>query len=49
MSIQESVKELNKIFKEEKEKTLENKIEELEKIIINLNDRLSYLESRQCL
>lgn len=49
MSIAEAVKDLNKQFKTEKEKKLEDKIEELEKIIINLNDRLSYLESRQCL
>ena len=48
MSLQESAKELNKLFKEEKEKTLLDKIEELEKIIINLNDRLNYLESHQC-
>lgn len=46
MNIQEAAKELNKAFKTEREKTLEDKIEQLEKIIINLVNRVEYLESR---
>lgn len=46
MTIQEAAKELNKAFKTEREKTLEDKIEQLEKIIINLVNRIEYLESR---
>lgn len=46
MTIQEAAKELNKAYKSEKEKTLEDKIEQLEKIIINLVNRVEYLESR---
>lgn len=46
MKIQEAAKELNKAFKTEREKTLEDKIEQLEKIIINLVNRVEYLESR---
>lgn len=45
MKIQEAAKELNKAFKTEREKTLEDKIEQLEKIIINLVNRVEYLES----
>lgn len=44
MSLQEVAKELNKAYKTEKEKKLEDKIEELEKIIINLANRIEYLE-----
>lgn len=46
MTITEAAKELNQTFKTEKEKTLEDKIERLEKIIINLVNRVEYLESR---
>ncbi len=47
MTIQEAAREFNEAFKTEKEKTLENKIEQLEKIIINLVNRVEYLEN-QC-
>lgn len=49
MSIQTAAKDLSRQFKSENEKILLEKIDELEKIIINLNERLSYLESKQCL
>lgn len=48
MTIKETVRELNKTFKTEREKNLEDKIEQLEKIIENLNERLEYLESDKC-
>lgn len=46
MTITEAAKELNKAYKTEKEKKLEDKIEQLEKIIINLVNRVEYLESK---
>lgn len=46
MTIQETAKELNNLVKTEREKSLENKIEQLEKVIINLINRIDYLESR---
>lgn len=46
MTIKEAAEELNKACKTEREKTLEAKIELLEKVIINLANRLDYLESR---
>lgn len=46
MTIQEAAKDLNMAFKSEKEKTLIKRIDELEKIIINLANRIEYLESR---
>lgn len=46
MTIAEAAKELNKAYKTEKEKKLEDKIEQLEKIIINLVNRVEYLENR---
>lgn len=42
--LQEAAKELNRLFKEEKEKDLLKKIDELEEIIINLAQRIEYLE-----
>lgn len=48
MTIKETVRELNQTFKTEREKNLEDKIEQLEKIIENLNERLEYLESDKC-
>lgn len=44
MSLQEAAKELNRLCKTESEKDLLQRIDELEKIIINLTERLSYLE-----
>lgn len=46
MTLQEAAKELNRAYKTEKEKILEDKVEKLEKIIINLVNRVEYLESR---
>ena len=46
MTITEVAKELNKAYKTEKEKDLYKKIDELEKIIINLINRLEYLEAK---
>lgn len=46
MTLQETAKELNNLVKTEKEKDLERKIEQLEKVIINLINRVEYLESR---
>ena len=53
MTIQEAAKEFNEAFKTEKEKNLENKLKELEEILItqsrvilNLANRIEYLESR---
>ena len=46
MTIQETAKELNNLVKTEKEKSLERKVEQLEKVIINLINRVDYLESR---
>jgi len=50
MTMQEAVKDLNRMFKEENEqeetKKLKEKIDTLEKVIINLATRLDYLESR---
>lgn len=46
MNLQEAAKELNRLTKSEKEKKLEDRIEQLEKVIINLIDRVDYLESR---
>lgn len=50
MTIQEVVRDLNTEFKEDSKLVykLEKKINELEKIITNLNERLEYLESHQC-
>ena len=50
MTIKETVRELNQTFKEDKKEAyeLKDKIEQLEKIIINLNERLEYLESDKC-
>ena len=44
MTIQEAAKELNKAYKSEKEKKLEDKIEQLENMIINLTNRVEHLE-----
>lgn len=46
MTIQETAKELNNLVKTEKEKSLERKVEQLERVIINLINRVDYLESR---
>lgn len=50
MSIQEAAKDLNNMFKEERKnseiESLKEKIDTLEKVIMNLTDRLEYLESR---
>ena len=46
MSLVEIAKELNDTYKTEKEKTLEKKIQRLEKIIENLANRIEYLESK---
>lgn len=46
MTLQETAKELNNLVKTEREKSLESKIEQLEKVIINLNSRVDYLESQ---
>lgn len=46
MTLQETAKELNNLVKTEREKSLESKIEQLEKVIINLINRVEYLESR---
>ncbi len=45
-SLQEAAKELNEAFKTERERKLETKIQELEEVIINLSQRLDYLESK---
>lgn len=44
MSLTEAAKEFNRAFKSEKEKNLLDKIDELEKIIVDLSKRLDYLE-----
>ena len=46
MTIVENAKELNDTYKTEREKNLEKKIRELEKIIENLAKRIEYLESK---
>lgn len=46
MTITDVIQDLNKAFKTENEKKLEDKVEQLEKIIINLVTRLDYLETR---
>lgn len=46
MSIQETVHELTQEFKKDEIKELQKKIDTLEKVIINLINRLDYLESR---
>ena len=46
MTIAEAAKEFNETFKTEREKNLEKKIEQLEKIIINLVNRVEYLENK---
>ena len=46
MNIVEIAKELNDTYKTEREKNLEKKIFELEKIIENLANRIEYLESK---
>ena len=46
MSLQETVHELNETFKKENTKLLQDKINELEKIIVNLTERVDYLERR---
>ena len=46
MNIVEIAKELNDTYKTEREKNLEKKIIELEKIIENLANRIEYLESK---
>ena len=43
-SIMEAARELNAAFKTEREKQLEARIEQLEKILINVINRLDYLE-----
>lgn len=43
MTIQEAAKEFNDFFKTEKEKTLEKRIEELEKVVNNLSEQINYL------
>lgn len=45
MNFKEAAKELNREFKSEQEKTLLNRIDELEKIIENLAQRIEYLEA----
>ena len=42
--LQEAAKELNRLCKTESEKDILTRIDELEKIIINLSQRLEYLE-----
>lgn len=44
MRLEEAAKELNRLCKAESEKDLLTRIDELEKIIINLTERLNYLE-----
>ncbi len=44
MNIVEIAKDLNDTYKTEREKNLETKIRELEKIIENLAQRIDYLE-----
>ena len=46
MNIKEIAKDLNDTYKTEREKNLEKKILELEKIIENLANRIEYLESK---
>lgn len=46
MNITEIAKDLNDTYKTEREKNLETKIRELEKIIENLANRIEYLESK---
>lgn len=46
MTIVEIAKDLNNTYKTEREKNLEKKIRELEKIIGNLAKRIEYLESK---
>ena len=50
MTIKEIARELNAEFKKDGESVceLKDKIEQLENIIINLNERLEYLESDKC-
>lgn len=45
-TLKEAIHELRDTYKTESEKTLEVKIQELEKIITNLVDRVNYLESK---
>lgn len=44
--LKEAAKELNRLFKEENEKDLLKRIDELEKIVANLAWRIEYLESQ---
>lgn len=44
MNIREAAKEFNETFKTERERNLETKIAELEKVIKNLADRVTWLE-----
>ena len=46
MNIVEIAKDLNDTYKTEREKSLEKKILELEKIIENLANRIEYLECK---
>ena len=46
MNIVEIAKDLNDTYKTERNKNLEKKILELEKIIKNLANRIEYLESK---
>lgn len=50
MTVQQIVRDLNTEFKEDSKLVykLEKKINELEKIITNLTERLEYLEKHQC-
>lgn len=50
MTIKEIARDLNQAFKEDKKEAheLKDKIDQLEKIIENLNERLEYLESDKC-
>ena len=50
MTIKEIARELNQAFKEDKKEAceLKDRIDQLEKIIENLNERLEYLESDKC-
>lgn len=47
MTIQEAARQLNNEFSkiDTKDKTFEEKIDEIEKILTNILDRLSYLEN----
>lgn len=50
MTIKEAAEKLNAEYKKQGDSAyeLKDKIEQLEKIIINLNERLEYLESDKC-